>query len=104
MTSTLLTILFAAAALLFALALAFLPLRLLVFGMARSVRGSVRDWVERRRRDRRAQPRETRERRRTPPPYVETERRAEDDRRADERRDAERREDERREAMAQEPR
>jgi hypothetical protein len=74
MTSTLLTILFAATALLVALALAFVPLRLLVFGMARSVRGTVREWVQRRRGDRRSAARETPERRKTPPPYVAEER------------------------------
>lgn len=97
MTSTLLTILFAAAALLFALALAFLPLRILVFSMAKSVRGTVNEWVQRRRRDRRTAPRETSERRTAPPPYVAPRdeanrrtpsgRRGSGDRRTDERRD-----------------
>lgn len=90
MTTTLLTVLFAAAALLVALALAFLPLRLLVFGMARSVRGTITDWVQRRRRDRRVAPRETPERRKAPPPYVE-EKREDEDRRSDDRRQAKRR-------------
>lgn len=94
MTTTLLTVLFAAAALLVALALAFLPLRLLVFGMARTVRGSIREWVQRRRRDRRVAPRESPERRKTPPPYVEENRRDEDDRRSDDRRRDERRDGE----------
>ncbi|HVR44662.1 MAG TPA: hypothetical protein VMS56_14595 [Thermoanaerobaculia bacterium] len=93
MTTTLLTVLFAVAALLFALALAFVPLRLLMFGMARSVRGTVRDWVQRRRRDRRAELRPTPERRTAAPPSVEEDRRA-----REERRDADRRESSRREA------
>lgn len=97
MTSTLLTVLFATAALLIALALAFVPLRILVFGMARSVRGSIRDWVQRRRRDRRGELRDTPERRKAPPPYVEQERRDEDERRADDRRRNERRDPEPRE-------
>ncbi|MFN2442262.1 MAG: hypothetical protein ABR517_06215 [Thermoanaerobaculia bacterium] len=93
MTSTLLTLLFAAVALLVALALAFVPLRLLVFGMARSVRGTVRDWVKRQRGDRRTEPRPTPDRRQTPPPYVAEERR-DDDRRGKERRADARRDDE----------
>lgn len=105
MTSALLALLFAAAALLFALALAFLPLRILVFGMARSVRGSLREWVKRRG-DRRTQPRQTVDRRQTPPPYgdlTEEERRAEETRRRAERRDADRRDAERRGTTAGAP-
>lgn len=97
MTSTLLTVLFAATALLIALALAFVPLRLLVFGMAKSVRGTVRDWVQRRRADRRAGPRPTPDRRKNPPPYVAEERRDESDRRDDDRRNTDRRGGDRRE-------
>ena len=97
MTSTLLTILFAAVALLVALALAFLPLRLLVFGMAKSVRGTVREWVQRRRGDRRTDPRPTPDRRKNPPPYVAEERRDEaSDRRDDDRRNEDRRSNDRR--------
>lgn len=93
MTSAIVTLLFAAAALLFALALAFLPLRLLVFGMAKSVRGRLREWVERRS-ERRTAPRETGDRRKSPPPYAERsaeKKREDDERRRNERRDAERR-------------
>ena len=89
MSSTVLTILFAAAAMLFALALAFLPLRILVFTMAKNVRGTVRDWVQRARRDRRTAPRETPDRR-TEPPVPSAEQR-EADRRDRDRRSLERR-------------
>lgn len=99
MTSTLLTLLFAATAILVALALAFVPLRLLVFGMARSVRGTVRDWVKRQRGDRRSAARETPERRKAPPPYVAEERRDETQRRDDDRRGGDRRETERRDDL-----
>jgi hypothetical protein len=94
MTSALVSLLFAAAALLFALALAFLPLRLLVLGMARSVRGSLREWVQRRHGDRRSAPRPNEDRRKpAPPPYGEmsAEAKAEEERRRADRRDTDRR-------------
>ena len=93
MTTAIVSLLFAAAALLFALALAFLPLRLLVFGMAKSVRGTLRDWVQRRG-ERRTAPRGTEDRRKEPPPYAEaasTQTAEEAERRGTDRRDTERR-------------
>ena len=93
MTSALVSLLFAAAALLFALALAFLPLRLLMFGMAKSVRGTLREWVQRRG-ERRTAPRGTDDRRKPPPPYAEAAPATpaeEAERRGTDRRDAERR-------------
>ena len=60
--STIITIIVVAAILLLALAMAYLPMRLLVAQMARSVTVPIRDFIQRQR-DRRAQARKSPDRR-----------------------------------------
>ncbi len=60
--SLVLTVVVVAAVLLLALALAYLPMRLLVAQMARNIAAPIRDFIQRQR-DRRAQERQTPDRR-----------------------------------------
>jgi hypothetical protein len=60
--SFILTIIIAAAALILALAIAYVPMRLLVAQMARAVAAPIREFIQRQR-DRRALTRETPDRR-----------------------------------------
>jgi uncharacterized protein YqfA (UPF0365 family) len=62
MTSTLLIALFGILAVLLALALAFVPMRLMLYAIAKSAQTKVREFIQRQR-DRRAVPRSTPDRR-----------------------------------------
>lgn len=67
MTAVVVSILFAVIALFLAVALAYLPMRLMLSSMAKNIRTQVREWVQRQR-DRRAKHRESPERRKTTVP------------------------------------
>lgn len=62
MTAVALTLAFAIIALVLAVAMAYLPMRLMVSSMARNIKAQVREWVERQR-DRRRAARDTADRR-----------------------------------------
>jgi hypothetical protein len=57
------TVIVAALCLILALALAFLPMRLLLAAMARSIAAPIRNFIARQRQERRVAPRETPDRR-----------------------------------------